>query len=138
MNRPGQAPFSTHMKSDWREATNSGDIGRVCALLDDGADIDSLDEHGQTALMNAVYRGDFELAAVLVEKGAGLNHTAKYRLTALMLAVIRGQAEIVRLLVKAGADTSIKGTKAGFDRTPIEYAQACGRTDIVGILTNGT
>ena len=75
------------MKREWHEATNAGDLNRVCALLDEGADIDARDEHGQTALMNAAYRGDAELVQLLIGRGASLNCTAKYRLTALMLAV---------------------------------------------------
>lgn len=126
------------MKADWREATRSGDLNKVCSLLDDGADINSLDEHGQTALMNAVYRGDVELTQILVQKGAELNRTAKYRLTALMLAVISDRVEIVRLLVKAGADTTIKGSKGSFERTPLEYALEHGKAEIAEILNSGS
>ena len=35
--------------------------------------IDSLDKHGQTALMNAAYRGDSNLVGVLVSHGANLD-----------------------------------------------------------------
>jgi ankyrin repeat protein len=122
------------MNREWKEATQSGDLDRVAALLDAGADINSLDEHGQSALMNAVYSGDIELSRLLIERGAELNHTAKYRLTALMLAVINNHPEIVRLLVDAGADMQIKGTHGQFNRTPLEYAQACGYTAIETIL----
>ena len=124
------------MRADWREATNAGDLNRVCGLLDEGADIDALDEHGQTALMNAAHRGDAELVQVLIQRGAGLNRTAKYRLTALMLAVIGNHAEVVRLLVKAGADTEIGG-KGPFERTPLQYAEESGRPDLVALLRNG-
>lgn len=126
------------MRTEWRDATNAGDLNKVCALLDEGADIDSLDEHGQTALMNAAYRGDVELTQILVQRGARLNHTAKYRLTALMIAVINNRTEIVRLLFKAGADTTIKGSYGSFARTPLEYAREHGHTVIAEILNNGT
>jgi ankyrin repeat protein len=110
------------MNHEWKEAQKSGDLNRVAALLDAGADINSLDEHGQSALMNAVYSGNIELAKLLVQRGADLNHTAKYRLTALMLAVINNRPEIVRVLVDAGADMQIKGTH-GF---AITHCQAAG------------
>ena len=126
------------MKADWREATNSGDLMRVCELLDSGAEVDALDEHGQTALMNAAYRGDVELAQLLIARGAALNVTAKYRLTALMLAVINDHAELVRVLVQAGADQEIKGSKGHFARTPLQYAEDSGKTGIAAILRNGT
>ncbi len=126
------------MHKDWREATDAGDLNRVCTLLDAGADVDALDEHGQSALMNAAYRGDAELAQVLIERGANLNHTAKYRLTALMLAVINNHAEVVQALVDAGADREIKGSMGHFERTPLQYAEETGKPAIAAILRTGT
>ncbi|HET9734958.1 MAG TPA: ankyrin repeat domain-containing protein [Burkholderiales bacterium] len=125
------------MKVSWRDASSSGDLNKVCELLDAGADIDALDEHGQTALMNAAHRGDVELTRLLIQRGAALNHTAKYRLTALMLAVISSRTEVVRLLVEAGADRTIAGSKGSFARTPLQYAQESGQTEIAEILRRG-
>jgi len=125
------------MNSEWREATKAGDLHRVCALLDQGVNVNALDEHGQTALMNAVHRGDLELTQLLIQRGADLNHAAKYRLTALMLAVVSNRAELVRLLVQAGADMTIKGSKGSFERTLLECAQENGQADIASILRDG-
>ena len=122
------------MDKAWREATEAGDLNRVCALLDAGADVNALDEHGQTALMNAAVRGDADLARILVGRGAELDHTAKYRLTALMLAVVNNRPDVVRVLVEAGADPTLRGSYGGFARTPMEYAQAAGYGEIVAIL----
>ncbi len=76
------------MKKDRAEVTRTENIERVQVLLDEGADINSFDKYGQTALMNAATCGDLNLVQVLAKHGAELNHTAKYRLTALMLEVI--------------------------------------------------
>ena len=126
------------MTGEWRSATSSGDVEKVQALLDAGADIDALDGHGQTALMNAAHRGDAGLVRLLVQRGAALNRTAKYRLTALMLAVIGNHADVVRLLVEAGADRTIKGSQGSFARSPLEYAQHSGQAEIAEILRNGS
>lgn len=124
------------MNRQWLDATTAGDIGRVCALLDAGADIDTLDKHGQTALMNAAHRGDAALLQVLVDRGANLNHTAKYRLTALMLAVINDNTDVVRILVAAGADRDIQGTKP-FGCTPLAYAEEHGKEHLACLLRDG-
>lgn len=87
--------------------------------------------------MKAAHRGDVELTRLLIQRGAALNHTAKYRLTALMLAVIGNHTEIVRLLVKAGADRTIEGSQGSFARSPLQYAQEGGQTEIADILRNG-
>jgi ankyrin repeat protein len=118
----------------WHDAVRSGDASRVQALLDERSDIDALDEHGQTALMNAVYWGNFEVAKLLVDRGAALNHTGKLHLTALYLAVIGDRIDMVELLIQAGADTNIKGSSGEFNCTPREYAQQKGKTDVVRLF----
>ena len=122
------------MKNDWRNATQTGDLNHVAALLDSGCDVNALDEHGQTALMNAAHRGDVELVRLLIDRKASLDITAKYCLTALMLAVIANHTEVVRLLVTAGADTTIKGSYGSFERTPLQYAEENGKQEIAAIL----
>lgn len=126
------------MNQDWLEATTAGDIRRVCELLDAGAEIDALDKHGQTALMNAAHRGDTELVRLLIQRGASLNRTAKYKLTALMLAVIGGHLEVARALVAAGADREMKGSEGTFACTPLQYAERHGSPELVNLLRNGT
>lgn len=125
-------------KTPWHEAIRSGDPEKVRRLLQEGADIDALDEHGQTGLMNAVYWGNLELTALLIRHGADLDRKAKLNLTALYLAVIGGRTAFVRALVKAGAATDIKGSTAQYDRTPLEYARQLGSPDIVRILEDAT
>ena len=121
------------MTKEWKVATNTGDAELTRRLLDAGADINALDDHGQTALMNAAHNGHLEVVELLVKRGANLNHTAKYHLTALMLSVIARHAEVVRVLVQAGADTQRRGCEP-FANTPLEYSQQKGYAEIVKIL----
>jgi len=125
------------MKKEWKEATETGNCEKVSILLEEGEDINSLDSCGQTALINAAYRGDINLVSLLVVHNAKLDITAKLNLTALM-AVINKRNEVVRILVQAGANTTLKGSKGSFERTPIEYAREHGNNEIVNILSNFT
>jgi len=96
----------------WREAVTRGDVAAVRALLQDGADVDARDRHGQTALMLAAHAGHDDVIAVLLEHGAALDVTAKFGLSALMLAIVAGHPETARLLARVGADRSLRGTGA--------------------------
>ena len=119
------------MTKDWQDATISGNAERVRALLDAGTDINSLDRHGQTALMNSAHKGCLKLVHLLVERGADLNHTAKHHLSALMLAVFGDHPEVVRILVDAGADIGQRGFG---NKTALELAEEMRRARCVEIL----
>ena len=124
------------MRPDWDRAVRHDDVGTLRRLLEEGADIDARDAHGQTGLMIAAASGAVGAAALLVERGAALDHTAKHHLSALMLAVVRGEPAIVRALAAAGADRSLRGSgPPGFHgKTALDLAEAAGRTEIVAIL----
>ena len=124
------------MTPDWKNAVRGGDVAQLEALLATGADINTLDEHGQTGLMIAARDGKTAAVRWLIEHGADLNHTAKYHLSALMLAVINGRDAIVGILVDAGADQSIQGSGApGFaGKTALDIARGGGREIMVALL----
>ena len=98
------------MDARWEDAVNRGDVQDVRNLLDQGADVDARNRHGQTALMLAAHAGHREVVAVLVAHRANLNTTGKYGLSALMLALVAGHVEVARLLADAGTDLSLRGT----------------------------
>jgi ankyrin repeat protein len=124
------------MREDWEQAIRRDDAATLARLLEEGADIDARDAHGQTGVMLAALSAAARAAAFLAERGADLDHTAKYRLSALMLAVVRNQPAIVRALVAAGADLTIRGSGApGFhEKTALDLAEAAGYGEIAAIL----
>ena len=127
------------MDRDWEAAIRDGSVERARSALNAGADINSKDRYGNTALMLAAVNGHAAIVRLLIERGADLDICAKYNLSALMLAVINGHADAVRTLVSAGADLSIRGRGApGFyQKTALDLAEHSGRSDIVGILRAG-
>ncbi len=60
----GTRPLHEAVFGDWGAPTS------VRVLLSHGADVDALDEHGQTALMIAAQRGEFDCVLLLLEAGA--------------------------------------------------------------------
>lgn len=91
------------MTREWELATRSGDIAAVRELIREGANVDSLDRHNQTALMHAAHRGDLAMVQLLVEHGANLEVRAKLHLSALDLARIGHHERVVEFLLAAGA-----------------------------------
>ena len=112
------------MNAIWESAIKDDNIQIVIDLIRDGADVNALDRHGQTALMLAAHAGYCEIVEVLIAHRASLNVTSKFGLSALMLAIVAGHEKVAHLLVKAGANVSLLGTGApGFaDKTAYDLA----------------
>jgi len=88
-------------------------LAMITALLEAGADVNSRDEYGSTALARASWRGNKDLVKLLLEQPAiKLDQTNVDGDTALMSAAERGHAEIVEMLLTAGATATITN-KAG-------------------------
>jgi ankyrin repeat protein len=100
------------MRPALERAALAGEVLDVEAELSAGADVDSLDSHGQTALMLAAHKGHLAVVECLLRYGANLNVRAKFGLSALMLAIVAGHEAVARTLVCAGADLTICGTGA--------------------------
>jgi ankyrin repeat protein len=120
------------MTREWESALHRGDVGALRRLLDEGAEVDGLDRHGQTSLMIAARDGLVDVVRLLIERRADLDRTAKFRLTALMLAVMNGHESVAAMLIGAGADLTLTGSGApGFaGKTARDLAEAAGHTAI--------
>jgi len=89
------------------EAAMRGDSARVRRLVEEGggADIDEVDEDGDTPLLLAILYDHLEIATVLLEQGAEVNLPAMYarHVTPMFVAIKHGQLAIVQLLSSYGA-----------------------------------
>ena len=124
------------MDSVWEGAIKRGEVQHVRDLLERGTNIDSLDRHGQTAIMLAAHAGHLEVVDLLIAHRASLDPTAKYGLSALMLAIVAGHADIAQLLAESGADLSLRGSGApGFaGKTAYDLAIERGMRDLFAAL----
>ena len=122
------------MDIKWKDATRRGDLEKVRLLLENGADINSKDGRGQTALMNAAHAGQVELIRLLIEKGADLDVTAKYNLSALMLSLITHHTEAAGLLIEAGADVNIRSSRNFPGKTALSLAESGGHSELAALL----
>ena len=113
------------------DAAKIGDIERTENLIKYGADINTTDRHGYTALHWAVICGELKIANLLINKGADINAIDSNRRTALHLAATFGHVKIVEALVKAEADVSPTDHHGW---TALDMAAIDGSEDIVQAL----
>jgi len=125
----------TNVKNLNRKLINAagsyGSIDIVNKLLEDGADVNTADANGTTALMSATYKGLEPVVKVLLAAGADVNTADANGKTALMIAADSGWPAIVDMLLAKGADlnkTDVKGW------TALMYVVDSGRKYIIEML----
>lgn len=97
----------------FRKLCGSGSAEKVEEAIIIGADVNSEDKDGWTALMvsaTSAMKGSIETAEVLLKHGADVNAKDKWdgRTALMQAAYFRRQIEIVELLLKYGADVNAK------------------------------
>ncbi len=93
-----QVSASTLLRASWE-----GDLQQVKRLVHSGAQVDSKDKHGQTALMWAVSANRIDIARFLLHKGADPNMKLTDGTTALQLACKNRHVNVLKLLLDRGA-----------------------------------
>lgn len=106
-------------------ATLYGDAATVKTLLDGGADPNTKNDAGATALTWAV--NDLEKTRLLVERGADVNVRSDDQRTPLIVASgIPGAVPVMRLLIEHGADVNAKAPGLLGDTTSLAEAAYSG------------
>ncbi len=98
----------------------------VIELIELGANSNTKDKNGSTALMQAVYLGDISIIEVLIALGANVNSQNNYDNSALRIASSSNYANIVNLLLANGADIN--------NSTALMSAIKSGHYDTVKLL----
>lgn len=103
-----QADTTDVVKDNIFEAIQNIDIVSLNVLLAQDADIDSVDEKGNTALMLASKIGNPRMIKIILAHNPGIDMKNEAGYTALMIASEQGQTHIVEQLIKRGADPTLK------------------------------
>ncbi|MDA3906309.1 MAG: tetratricopeptide repeat protein, partial [Bacteroidales bacterium] len=102
--------------------------------LEKGANVDYLDENGNTALLQAIGYYNNELVEYLINKGASLNTRNDITSPPILIAAIKGNLRACYLLWKNGADLSVTDTDN--KTTAYDYAIQNGYLRIAEFLKN--
>ena len=112
------------------DAAERGDLSETIRLLDRGADANSRDQEGATALMKAAQNGHVQAVEVLLARGADPSLTNQSGATALMWGV--GNLRVVELLLDHGADPNAK--PASGHTALVIAANSDGTSDVAKLL----
>ncbi len=112
-------------------AARTGDIDAVKKQLAAGADVNTPEADGTSALLWAAYQSTPELVQMLVKAGADVNAANSFGVTPLLQAARYGDAATMSVLLKAGADIK-KAEREG--ETPLMAAARAGGVAAVKLL----
>src|SRR5262249_53868932 len=113
-------------------AVRNGDHAQVQKLLNAGADVNTADSEGTTALMHSVIESDVKMMKLLIDHHANVNAKNASDSTALMYAATN--LAKAKVLLDAGADAKAKN-KRGI--TPMSVAVTTfGSTPVLKLLTS--
>jgi ankyrin repeat protein len=114
------------------EAAMNGDTTTIRTLIKQGADVNSAQGDGTTALHWAALKGNVELARMLLYAGANPRSTTRLGgYTPLLMASRNGDAAMIDALLSNGADVKDKTTTGV---TPLMFAAESGHVDAVKLL----
>lgn len=112
---PGNTPLQNAIVANFR--------GMMAFLLESGANVDTANRYGRTALMTAVECGNLLALRMLLRAKANPNLVDERGMTALKLAAASAWVEAFDLLLQAGADPAV--TRPGSPST-LACAQSAG------------
>ena len=113
------------------QASLSGDVSRIEALLSKKVDVNCKNAHDQFPLLLASQHGHKEAVQLLIKGGAHVDLESRNKMTSLSLASECGHHETVEILVENGAHMD---HKVSDDRTPLMLASENGYEETVRVL----
>ena len=108
-----------------------GDSAAIEMLLKLGADVNSADQHGKTALHDACLKGHVVTARLLLDRGAKIGARDEDGATPLHDAALGGDPKVIYLLLARKADVDARDSKG---LTPLNYALKMERSEAAQVL----
>ncbi|MDA1190384.1 MAG: ankyrin repeat domain-containing protein [Candidatus Poribacteria bacterium] len=112
------------LSEDLRKAIDRNSVQDVQRLIEEGADVNAVDNHGITPIVAAY--GKPEVARLLVEHGANIDYDGFSEGTLLSLAAFSGDLEVIECCLELGANVNAQLPRSG--ETALHDAAVKART----------
>lgn len=112
-------------------AAQEGHLDVMKVLVQNGADVNKVNDDRMSALMLASQRGHAPVVQYLVEQKADYDAATENNSTALMLACKRDNKDVVEILLAAGCELMMKDSR---HRTARDIAEGRSSADLVKML----
>jgi uncharacterized protein len=123
-------------KDDWDAAlfaaARDGDLVKASDALAAGANVNAVNPHHVTPLLEASGREQLEMTRYLISQGAEIDYTGMREGSPLMLAAYMGQLDLLRLFLEAEANVNLAMPNTG--ETALHMAAVTGRTAAARML----
>jgi uncharacterized protein len=119
------------VNSELIEAARSGNMQRLNEAIDGKAQLNAVNEDGQSALYAAIARSDMDMVQLLLEKGAAVSGSEQQAPPLLIMPAYSGHIPLLTLLLEKGSDvnqTNEEGNSA------LIAAAAAGKSEAVRLL----
>ena len=123
--------FSFPLNQQFYEALMTGNIESMQRALDEGGDVDAIDDDGFPLLYDLILSRNETGVKFILEHGANVNvnyithqeNIANIEITPLHYAAASGNPNLVKLLLEHGADINVnKELSSDYSWTPLSYA----------------
>lgn len=119
-------------RTTWYEAFHDFASEQIARMLcASGADVNTPDAYGWTALHYIVDKGRADIAELMIESNAQVNATTAWEITALYMAAERGYIDVVKVLIASGADPNITSQ---WGSSPLASAAENGHKEVTKLL----
>jgi ankyrin repeat protein len=118
-------------KSELLPITTEGHLKTAEYLIQNGSDINAMNNDGNTALMLSAGLNKKNLSLFLLSKGADANARNKQGSSALIIASSKGYSELVCPLIRKGADKEAADNEG---KTALQYAELYDRKETIQLL----
>ncbi|KAG6901444.1 hypothetical protein C0995_011957 [Termitomyces sp. Mi166 len=114
-------------------SAGNGHLATVKWLIENGAQLDAINNNNATPLLRAARFGELEIVKLLASKGQDINTRAKDENTPLHVSAENGHLATVQWLVENGAQMNARNENKG---TPLLSAAWFGRLEIIKFLAS--